>query len=613
VSVRTASLGRTTGLTSPRARVVLCLGLIAVGALVARIWLVNGYQGPWVFDDELGYRRLAQSLGTSGQLALFGKQSLTYSPLYPLLIAPLYRFHLSGLGVYHWTKVVNCVLMTLALFPIYKIARFVLPRGRATVATALSALAPLVLYSTLEMSENAAYPMCLFTLWAMLVAIRRPSVGHDVLLLVLCALSIAARVQFVVLVPAAFLAVLVDAFVQAGGLRSAGSRVLKEHRILVFATLAGLVLALAATAGTKVLSLTGQYSQQLSLPTPSPWELAKLFVQHIAGLDIAVGVIPFAGTLVAAYLWIRRPTRPDTTAFAAMSLVVTGFLLLVVAFAAYGQAHASGSRDLPRIHERYLIYVLPLFVISMLATTAIPRSPEMLRIGLIAAAIAGLLPLVIPYGTVVNNTVGADTFGLSPFVRLAHGGGVEALKHATLAVVAYATCLALLYALARPNAVIVVAAVAALFIYVSTTEQALLDVGARSAMAFMPAKPNWVDTAVPTHDVAILESARIGRRQEIATEETAFFNPSVSRLYYPCTQVLLTQFGEVPVKLDSGGTWRGSDGPVRARYVVAPLGSGVIGRVVATNKPGRQVLVRTADGVLRVAPGRRRLWKCTPS
>jgi hypothetical protein len=610
VSVRTASLGRATGLISTRTRVALCLLLIAAGTLAARIWLVSRYQGPWVFDDELGYRRLAQSLGTTGHLALFGKPGLTYSPLYPLIIAPLYRFHLSGLGVYHWTKVVNCVLMTAALLPIYKIARFVLPRGRATVATALSALAPLVLYSTLEMSENAAYPICLFTLWAMLVAIRKPTVGHDALLLVLCALSIAARVQFIVLVPAAFLAVLVDAFVQAGGVRSATARVIREHRLLVYATLAGVVLALAATAGTKVLSLTGQYSQQLSLPTPSPWELTKLVVQHVAGLDIAVGVIPFAGTLVAAYLWIRQPTRREATAFAAMSLVVTGLLVVVVAFAAYGQSHASGSRDLPRIHERYLIYVLPLFVISMLATTAIPRSRQMLRIGLVAAVIAGLLPAVIPYGTVVNNTAAADTFGLSPFVRLSPGGGVEALKHATLAVAAYATCLALLYALARPNVAIVVAAVAALFVYVSTTEQGLLNVGARSATAFMPAKLNWVDAAEPNHGVAILESARIGRRKEIATEETAFFNLSVARLYYPCSHVLLTQFGEVPVRLDKGGTWRGPEEPVHAAYVVAPIGSGVIGSVIAVNKQGGQVLLRPRGGVLRVAPGRRRLWKC---
>jgi hypothetical protein len=612
-SVSAASRGpaRLDGLTSTPARAAACLLGLAAVTLLARISLVSGYVGPWIFDDELGYRKLAQSLGTTGHLALFGKQGLTYSPLYPLIISPLFRLGLSGVDVYHWTKVVNCLLMTVALLPIYKIARFVLPRGRAVLATALSALAPLVLYSTLEMSENAAFPVCLFALWAMLVAIRSPSARHDAILLLCCAVATAARVQFVVLVPAAFGAVVIDAFVQSGGIRSAARRVLKEHRLLTLTTTGALVLGVAALAGTKVLAVTGQYSQQLSFPTPSPWELAKLSIQHLAGLDLAVAVIPFAGTLVAAWLWARGPSRRETTAFAAMALSVTTLLVLLVAFTAYGQEHSGGS-DLPRIHERYLIYVLPLFTVAMLATTAIPRSGRMLRLGLVAAAIAGLLPATIPYGTVVNNTVAADTFGLSPFVALARGGGVQALRHATVALCAYALCLALLYALARPNAAIVVSAVAALFIYISTTEQALLDVASRSAMHWTPSAPNWVDVAGPQKGVAFLEAPRRTQRSEITMEETAFFNLSVSRLYSPCGGVLQGGFGEVPVKLDSRGRWEGPNGPIRAGWVIAPVANGIAGRVVAVDRPGRLALIRPSGGVLRVVPSQRRAWVCPP-
>ena len=92
------------------------------------------------------------------RLAIFGKQGLSYSPLYPLVLAPLYALHLSGPDAYLWTKIVNCFLLALAALPVYAIARYVLTPGRALVAATLSTALPLMLYSALEMSENLAYP-----------------------------------------------------------------------------------------------------------------------------------------------------------------------------------------------------------------------------------------------------------------------------------------------------------------------------------------------------------------------------------------------------------------------------------------------------------------------
>ena len=49
---------------------------------------------------------------------------------------------------------------------------------------------------------------------------------------------------------------------------------------------------------------------------------------------------------------------------------------------------APGAGDLKRIHKRYFMYVLPLFVIAMVATTALPRSDRMRRVALAAAGVA---------------------------------------------------------------------------------------------------------------------------------------------------------------------------------------------------------------------------------
>ena len=190
------SLPRRLGaITATPARAGVCVGVIAVAALVAHVLIDRAYHGPWVFDDELGYEKLAQSFAATGHFALFGKAGLSYSPLYPVILAPLYRLHLSGTQVYEWAKVVNCFLMAAAIVPIYRIARFVLSPGRAVVATALSAIAPLMLYSTVVMSENVAYPIAMFALWAALVAIRSASWRHDTVLLVLSLLAASARLQ----------------------------------------------------------------------------------------------------------------------------------------------------------------------------------------------------------------------------------------------------------------------------------------------------------------------------------------------------------------------------------------------------------------------------------
>jgi hypothetical protein len=602
---RSARLG---GLAVTPARAGACVGVIAVAAFFSHVLIGGAYHGPWVFDDELGYRELARSLATTGHLALYGKRGLTYSPLYPMILSPLYRFHLSGTEVYQWAKVVNALLMASALFPIYKISRFVLAPPRAVIATALSALAPLMLYSSLEMSENVAFPVAMFTLWAILVAIRSPSWKHDAIVLVLCILAVSARLQLVVLLPAAFVAVAVTIVLRGGGVRRSAVTTAREHWLLTAATAGGVLLAVAAYAGTAVMSLTGQYSIQRKLPSPPPERLAHLIVAHVAGLDLAVGVIPFAGTLVAAYLWTRRRSRPEVNAFAALSLALTSFLVVLVAFTAYQQT-AGG--DQPRIHERYLIYVLPLFIIAMVTTTAFVRSRAMLRIGLLAGLIAGALPVTIPYHSMMNGTIAADTFGLTVFVNRAPDGEVQALKSAALVTVVYALCLGVIYALLRPNTVLLVAATAGILVFIGFKAQTLLDVGASAATAHtLPATRNWVDAAGPTKPVVVLENARRQRRLDLANAETAFYNLSISRLYYVCSPLLLEQYGEIKVRLDRRGVVLDGSGPLRASYLVAPRGTGIVGRVVASDIPGRLVLLKPEHGVVRIAPAGRAAWRC---
>ncbi len=376
---------------------------------------------------------------------------------------------------------------------------------------------------------------------------------------------------------------------------------------------AGLVVAIvAALAGTGVLSVTGRYSNQRSVPFPPLWLLTRLLAQHGAGLVFAAAVLPFVGTLVAAYLYLgSRRSRP-VTAFAAMSVSVTVFLTGLAGYASYGQSYAPGATDLERIHERYFMYVLPLFIIAMLATTAIPRSNRMRRLGLAATGIAAVVVLAIPYGTIINNGVAPDTFGLAPLAHSALRGGVDAWPHATLLAIAYVLCLGVIYALARPNIALLVAVTAVIFVIVTLFEVRLLDAGATTATAqTLPANRDWVDAAVRGGPVVVLQIPQRNLTRDLAVAETAFFNLSVSRLYYVCERLLAPDFGEIPVTVDARGRVRTAGGArVRARYVVAPARRGVAGRVVGVNRPGHLVLLRPPGGVLRVSSASARAWAC---
>ncbi len=128
--------------------------------------------------DELGYEQMARSFARTGHFALLGQRGLAYSPLYPIVLSPIYALTSSMHTAYEWAKVENAVLVSLSVFPVYAIARSVLPRGRSLAVAGLSLLAPLMLYSGFEMSESLAYPLCLVAFWTMLRAVRRPSVGE---------------------------------------------------------------------------------------------------------------------------------------------------------------------------------------------------------------------------------------------------------------------------------------------------------------------------------------------------------------------------------------------------------------------------------------------------
>ena len=593
--------------------------LVALSSLL-HIALVSRVHGPWIFSDELGYERLAQSIGETGRLALFGHAGLSYSPLYPAVLSPLYAFHLSALQAYHWSKIVNCVLLALAAVPIYGIARFALSRAGSLLAAAVCSLAPLMFYSSMIFSENLAYPLFLCTVWAMLVAVRSPSGWHDGLLLVTMAAACAARIEFILLMPAALGAVLLAAVLEptasstfatavAAPARDVPHRLLgalRRHLLLTAAAVVFVVALAAAAAGTGVESVAGPYQSVRSVSLRSPARIVLLGIQHLAEFDLAVGVIPFAAAVVAAYVWFRCGRTPDRHIFAVVALSVTFFSFLETAVVAY---YLESTVEVRRIHERYLVYLVPFFVIALLALGRRTRWRTTHPVYLAAVLIAGLLPAAVPYGDVVNNTIVADAFGLAAFSRTV-GHAIVPIDHVRLASVLIALSLATLALLLRQRGLVVVGIVAFLFLFISALVRVQIEPAAGGAASILAPHRDWVDRVGAGPGTALIAGPRVGILGALAINETAFNNLTVSRLYTTCGRTLDAVFGQRQIRLDGRGVMRVDGRPLRARYAVVPAGSGVVGRVVARAPRARLVLVETPDAVVRVAERSRPRWTC---
>jgi hypothetical protein len=582
------------------------LWLVAVAGMstALRIALLSEVHGPWVFMDELGYQRLAQSLGQSGKLALFGNEGLSYSPLYSAVLAPIYALGASAPTAYHWMRIVNALLMSLSVFPIYKIARFVLPRRPSLLVAALSAFAPLMYYTALVMSENLAYPLFLVSVWAMLIAVRAPSPRADAALLCSVLAASATRVQFIVLFPAALTAVAIAAVL--GGERPAGTRArsipraFRQHWLLVGSgVLVALLAGIRALASGSVLSVAGRYETVGSHGFPDPWRVLGFAVKHLAVLDLAVGVLPFCAALFAVYAFFQHGSRPDTRTFAAVALATTTWLLLAAGF---NSALFSG------YHERYVFYVAPFFVVALVAAVRVPQSTTSFRVCVFAACLAGLLPAVLPFGEVINNTIVADSLGLQMFGDKV-GATIAPIAHAKLSAISWAALLALTYALVRTRVRMVTLIVVVVFVFMSSLVRArMIGAAAGSTEAGLPEHRDWVDRTRPRGDV-ILIGGRGARR--IALLETAFNNVSIARVYYTCAPVFGEEFGEQRVRIDRTGRLRDASGYVNARYAAVAARFGLRGRVLARNSKGGLVLIASPSGRLSVPADRRPDASCT--
>jgi glycosyltransferase involved in cell wall biosynthesis len=562
-------------------------GLVVLSA-VFRYGLSRRVVAPWIMVDELIYSELAKNFAQTGHFLIRDVHAGAYGVVYPLLIAPAWRVFNGVPDAYAAAKTIGSILMSLTAIPVYFLARRVLKPTPSLFAALLAVAVPSLMYTGTLMTETVFYPLFACVALALVLALERPTIQRQLVLLGLCALAFLTRPQAIVLVPAVATAPLLLAWLDRRRLR-----MLADFRVLYGALAAGVVgvLAVQLARGHSPYDVLGSYSVT-GHATYRPDQVLKWVLYHVAELDLYLGIVPFAALMLLTFVGrsLDRPLR----VFLAAALPLTAWLLLEVG--------AFASALSPRIQERNLFYVAPLFLIALLAwiERGMPRPP---RAAAIAAVLAAALPGALPYHRLIDVPAQSDTLALLPLWWLQEA--VVGMDTIPVVVVAAAAAIGFLFLSISPRYALVLPAVVLIWFAFATERIERFDHGFPKAsvgalyQGITAPRRDWVDAAVGRKaDVAFVFPGKDATHHPDTLWENEFYNRSIGPVY-DLRQPSMGGLPETHVVQRADGVLLADGKPLRHAYVLSEEGVPLAGAIVARDELKGMALRRT-DGLLRI-------------
>ncbi|MGH2935670.1 MAG: glycosyltransferase, partial [Gaiellaceae bacterium] len=566
-------------------------GLYAV-AVTIQLALALRVVSPWIMVDELVYSDMARSFARSGHFLIRGVHA-NYGFVYPLLLSPVYASIGPMSDVYRWSQAVNALLICSAVLPAYLLARRVVRPPAALSAAAFAVAIPSTAYAGTVMTENVFYPIFLWLAFALVVALERPTLRNQLVLLLSCALAFETRAQTVALVVAVLTAPLVLAWIERGRPRRLGAF---KPLYAIVAAAAVVAVVVEVARGRSPAAILGNYSVTSSGGYHA-WPVFEWIVLHVAELDLATFVLPFAAlvVLVANARHLDRRMR----VYAAASTALSVWLVLEVG--------AFASRYSQRIEERNLFYVMPLLVIALFAwiERGQPKPP---RAAAAAAGFAAVLAGAIPFAHLLNITAESDTIGLQPwwYVHDVWTGDTGIGVVAVLLAAALAACFLWLprrYAPVLPALVALGFLCTWLPVELWTHSFPRLAKGA-AAQGIGKKDRSWIDAAVGRNaHVGVIWSGG----NDLAVWENEFWNRSVDRVYGLGSRLP----GDMPEQQTSVDPATGVLRGVGERYVLAPLSVQLVGTRIAAD-PSRQLVLYRVTPPARITTRITGVYPTTP-
>lgn len=572
--------------------VVVVAGLGA-GALFA--WLTWAIDGPLVYLDELIYMDAATSLAEGDGLR-FRDGSYGYGPVYPVLVAAVVRLFDDRLLAYHVALALNAFVVASSVVPIFLLARRVSRASVATAAALACLLLPCTFYAAYLMTDALGYVVALWAAVAIVRALERPTTARQALVLALAAFAVAVRPQLVLLTPAYLLAALLASRMQGLSL----ARSIRTHWVPV-ATVAGLgLVVLGAAVAGRGPDLLGSYGVLWS--SYDPLEALRWTVYHVWDATLYVWILP-AMLLPSALveLWRRGASDAKAAAMCAVTIAITtGAIVLVGVFSATPWAQG-------RLHDRYLIFVFPLWVV-VITDWAARGAARTRRVVVASVALVAVMAILVPYRGLIdvptpNVFDGVATTVWSIVAELVGVDGLVSAHSLLLVSVALAGACALLVGATGIKRALGVAVGLVAITAASQWIGAISESDRGTFSDRRDASKLWVDRAADGRRVTTLFVGTEACNTEAiirAHLTTEFFNRSVGPLISIGSPYAGS--GKLSVRAD-GMIVRPGGTPARAALVLAPPGLDVRGELLAVGTTSRLRLWRIDGPIALQGPG----------
>jgi hypothetical protein len=554
----------------------LALAAIVVAGTVTYGSLGGLLKGPSVFADELIYMDATRSVA-DGHRPMERDQTYGRGLLFPVVAAPVVALSPNQLDSYRALQWFNAFLFSLAAIPAFFLARRLLGAGWSVAVAALTVAAPSAVYSGMILTEAAAYVTGTLALLALLQVVERPTARRQLFALGAVALAALARPQLVALGVAL-----------PAGLALRWRLLPRVSRPTIVAGLRRLWPTLAAVGFVVVVGTAALASGHASLrdyrdvfTSYDVVGVARWSWYTLGDLGLYLAVVPLVAAPAAlADLW-RRGREGSVRDASFLGIFVSINIVTVLIVAAFSSASFGGQR----LHDRYLFYVVPLWLVlfSLWLVRGAPASWRSLALGTgLSAALLATLPQHLLLRD-TNLQFDAVATALWSRVREVDAGRPSVLRLLLLLAV-IAALVTVLLAGRRPLALLVPIAVVfvlnSVFVWQSRAHDADIKVFADNR----PETWSWVDRAVPggaeVTDV-VVESGRCEPVNHSAFRWTEFFNASITPVLRVGVPANVTTDGR-SVRIGANGIVRRLDGkPIAADYAVLPPGVGLMGHVIA--------------------------------
>ena len=401
------------------------------GAQLTVVWLVIAtlrwlaalpLHQPRIFRDELLHWQLARSFAL-GKAFLVSGQVVDYpAVLYPSLLGPAFLASNPHVA-FHVAQGLNALMFSAVALSAYALARELAGHREALAVGALAAIVPAGGYSALIMEENLYYPLFVLSCWLCLRVLARGDMRDAAACAVALVLAYFAKPLAVPLVAAyAGVAVLWMLLTLRARRRDEGSVLaafaIRAAPVVAFGAMLLVRHALTAHGapeGREGAVLGRFYTDELGGPLIPPIvTLGKVVLALTLAIALGAGIAPVVAMLGG---WRERVADRRRLWLTVLAFVVTA----VYAFAA--ARHTLVINDVPKIHERYVFAVAPLFIALFL--TAGSRSRGSVRtIALGCAVLAALVAILDRFALRDNAWITAPSLTLPWLLRDRVGGGV---------------------------------------------------------------------------------------------------------------------------------------------------------------------------------------------